>query len=314
MKNLHFSNNLKFLRNNLNLTQSEVAEHLNISQGTYANYEAGKREPDYSLLLKISSFFNTPLDYLLLHDLKKQNFDFNINLNNYLIKDLINLKKKYENLLNNINNDINKRIQELDKYIASISSNTDEEYADELIPEVSKDLINNEKSEYEQEEFLEKYLIDLTENENLTHKFIPINVVGSVKCGSLAYAYSEVSSTLALPAKYKDCYLLRTDGNSMNKLFHDGELIVCCKNKIPKHNDIVVAYIPENEEATCKKLKCEHEKLELHPCSTMAYEIQRYNENNDVQIMSVVLGSLSDILEKENIDIKELEKELRTYS
>lgn len=196
----------------------------------------------------------------------------------------------------------------------SLNTKFNEEYADELIPEVSKDLINNEKSEYEQEEFLEKYLYELTENENLTHKFIPINVVGSVKCGSPAYAYSEVSSTLALPAKYKDCYLLRADGNSMNKLFHDGELIVCCKNKIPKHNDIVVAYIPENEEATCKKLKCEHEKLELHPCSTMAYEIQRYNENNDVQIMSVVLGSLSDILEKENIDIKELEKELRNYS
>ena len=313
MKNLYFSSNLKFLRNKFNLTQSDVAKNLNISQGTYANYESGNREPDFNILLKISSFFNTSLDHLLIHDLKNQSFNFNININNYFIDDLINIKKTYENLLNNISSDINKKIQELDKYIASIKLDTKEEYAEELVPEIENS-INSEPSYKKKESFLERYLIDLTENENLSQKFIPVNVVGSVKCGSPGYAYKEVSSTLALPAKYKDCYLLKADGDSMNKLFHDGELIVCCPNKIPHNNDIVVAYIPEHEEATCKKLKCEHQTLELHPCSTMAYEIQRYDENSDVQIMSVVLGSLSDILEKENIDINELEEELGNYS
>lgn len=157
-------------------------------------------------------------------------------------------------------------------------------------------------------------MIDLTENEKLSQKFIPVNVVGSVKCGSPAYAYKEVTSTIALPAKYKDCYLLRAEGDSMNKLFHNGELLVCCPNKLPKHNDIVIAYIPEYEESTCKKLKQKSEIVELHPCSTKAYEIQRYDENSDLQISAVVLGSLSDILEKENIDINELEKELGNYS
>lgn len=313
MKNLYFSSNLKFLRNKFNLTQSAVAKNLNISQGTYANYESGNREPDFNILLKISSFFNTSLDHLLIHDLKNQSFNFNININNYFIDDLINLKKTYENLLNNISNDINKKIQELDKYIASIKFDTKEEYAEELVPEI-ENTIDLEASYKKKESFLEEYLIDLTENEKLSQKFIPVNVVGSVKCGSPAYAYKEVTSSIALPAKYKDCYLLRADGDSMNKLFHDGELIVCCQNKIPHNNDIVVAYIPEHEEATCKKLKCKQQALELHPCSTMAYEIQRYDENSDVQIMAVVLGSLSDILKKENIDIKELEEELGNYS
>lgn len=313
MKNLYFSSNLKFLRNKFNLTQSDVAKNLNISQGTYANYESGNREPDFNILLKISSFFNTSLDHLLIHDLKNQSFNFNININNYFIDDLINLKKTYENLLNNISNDINKKIQELDKYIASIKFDTKEEYAEELVPEI-ENTIDLEPSYKKKESFLEEYLIDLTENEKLSQKFIPVNVVGSVKCGSPAYAYKEVTSSIALPAKYKDCYLLRADGDSMNKLFHDGELIVCCQNKIPHNNDIVVAYIPEHEEATCKKLKREQQALELHPCSTIAYEIQRYDENSDVQIMAVVLGSLSDILKKENIDINELEEELRNYS
>lgn len=313
MKNLYFSSNLKFLRNKLNLTQADVAKNLNISQGTYANYESGNREPDYNLLLKISSFFNTSLDSLLIHDLKNQSLNFNINLNNYFLDDLINLKITYENLLNSISSDLNKKIHELDKYITTMKLNIKEEYAEELVPEIENN-IDLETINRKKERFLEEYWIELTENEKLSQKFIPIDVVGSVKCGSPAYAYKEVSSTLALPAKYKGCYLLRADGNSMNKLFYDGELMVCCPNKVPHNNDIVVAYIPEHEEATCKKLKCKHETLELHPCSTIAYEIQRYDENSDIQIMAVVLGSISDILEKENIDINELEKELRNYS
>ena len=195
----------------------------------------------------------------------------------------------------------------------NLKENIKEEYAEELVPEI-ENTIDLEQNHKKEESFLEKYLSELTENKNLSQKFIPVNVVGSVKCGSPAYAYSEVSATIALPAKYKDCYLLRADGDSMNKLFLDGELIVCCQNKIPHNNDIVVAYIPEHEEATCKKLKREQQALELHPCSTIAYEIQRYDENSNVQIMAVVLGSLSDILKKENIDINELEKELKGYS
>lgn len=223
----------------------------------------------------------------------------------------INRSDASKKIFDELSEEFLKSLNKIDN--TNLKENIKEEYSEELVPEV-ENTIDLEPSYKKEESFLEEYLIDLTENEKLSQKFIPVNVVGSVKCGSPAYAYKEVTSTIALPAKYKDCYLLRADGDSMNKLFHDGELIVCCKNKIPHNNDIVVAYIPEHEEATCKKLKCKQQALELHPCSTMAYEIQRYDENSDVQIMAVVLGSLSDILEKENIDINELKEELRNYS
>ncbi|EGT0000695.1 helix-turn-helix domain-containing protein [Clostridium perfringens] len=223
----------------------------------------------------------------------------------------INRSDASKKIFDELSEEFLKSLKKIDN--TNLKENIKEEYAEDLVPEI-ENTIDLEPSYKKEESFLERYLTKLTENENLSQKFIPVNVVGSVKCGSPAYAYEEVTSTIALPAKYKDCYLLRADGDSMNKLFHDGELIVCCQNKIPHNNDIVVAYIPEHEEATCKKLKCEHQTLELHPCSTMAYEIQRYDENSDVQIMAVVLGSLSDILEKENIDINELKEELRNYS
>lgn len=57
--------NLKNLRNKKKLTQHEVALHLGLSQQAYANYENGKRQPDYEILLKLSDFFGVSVDYLL---------------------------------------------------------------------------------------------------------------------------------------------------------------------------------------------------------------------------------------------------------
>ncbi len=67
---------LKELRKNLGLSQSEVANHLEITQQGYANYENGKREPDNKTLLELSNFFQVSADYLLGNsDVKNQKLD-----------------------------------------------------------------------------------------------------------------------------------------------------------------------------------------------------------------------------------------------
>jgi len=53
------------LRKSLTLSQYELAEKLEISQQTISKYELGLREPDNSTLIKIASFFNVSIDYLL---------------------------------------------------------------------------------------------------------------------------------------------------------------------------------------------------------------------------------------------------------
>ncbi len=349
----HLAFKLQVFRENNDMTQAELAKKLNISRATLSYYENAKNEPPIYTLIKMSQVLNCSVDSLLglekdsnsksnqetSTDFSSKIFQLNnlIKKNKKTFEELSLSKRRSDRMLNELimskkrndlifkefekainRSDASKKIfdelsEEFLKYLKKTNTDLKEEYAEELIPKI-ENTIDLEPSYKKEESFLERYLTKLTQNENLSQKFIPVNVVGSVKCGSPAYAYKEVTSTIALPAKYKDCYLLRADGDSMNKLFYDGELIVCCQNKIPHNNDIVVAYIPEHEEATCKKLKCEHQTLELHPCSTMAYEIQRYDENSDVQIMAVVLGSLSDILKRENIDINELKEELRNYS
>lgn len=64
--NMNFSERLKALREENNLTQSELAERLSISRQSVSNYEKGTRFPnDPKIILQISKLFDVSVDYLL---------------------------------------------------------------------------------------------------------------------------------------------------------------------------------------------------------------------------------------------------------
>lgn len=56
---------LKDMREDLDLTQRELAEYLCISQNTYSQYENGKRQLPIELLVRLASYFHTSTDYIL---------------------------------------------------------------------------------------------------------------------------------------------------------------------------------------------------------------------------------------------------------
>lgn len=58
------TDNLKKSRGATGLTQAQVADKLGISDGTYKNYEQGKREPNNSLLCRIADLLGVTTDYL----------------------------------------------------------------------------------------------------------------------------------------------------------------------------------------------------------------------------------------------------------
>ena len=59
-----FHENLTRIRKAKNYTQAQIADRLEISRSTYANYEAGKRSPDLEMLDKISQVLDVSLDEL----------------------------------------------------------------------------------------------------------------------------------------------------------------------------------------------------------------------------------------------------------
>ena len=60
-----FTHNLKYLREQANLTQDEVAQFLHCSRQAYSHYECGRRAPDLSLLVEIADLYQISTDDLL---------------------------------------------------------------------------------------------------------------------------------------------------------------------------------------------------------------------------------------------------------
>ncbi|HAT4359433.1 TPA: helix-turn-helix domain-containing protein, partial [Clostridium perfringens] len=279
--------NIKEFRKKNKLSQAELAEKLGVARTTIGYYERAEVEPNIYTLVQLSKLMNRSIDSLLglnhstentndlnNSDLSKKIFILNklIEKNNQSFKELESSKLRTERMFNELKrtrnraeNDI-KLFQELSK---EFTNTLDKEHEINLSDALEYQDINYNFSTTEKEDFLSSNLKDLISNLN----FIPIDVVGEVSCGTPSYAFNEISKSIALPSNYKDCFALRVKGNSMNKLFKDNELIICCRNKTPIDGDIVIAYLSENNEATCKKIHKKKDKLELHPCSTLPYEI-----------------------------------------
>ncbi len=63
---------LRDLREDSDLTQKTLAEHLHIRQNTYSQYENGQRQIPIDILIKISKIYGVSVDYILdLTDVKK---------------------------------------------------------------------------------------------------------------------------------------------------------------------------------------------------------------------------------------------------
>ena len=65
MKQLKFSENLKFAINTNNKTQKQLADYLGTTQQTVSRWLTGINEPDLSTLLKICEYLNETPNSLL---------------------------------------------------------------------------------------------------------------------------------------------------------------------------------------------------------------------------------------------------------
>lgn len=56
---------IKDLREDRDLTQTDISKMLNISQVAYSYYELNKRSVPLEILCKLADFYNVSVDYLL---------------------------------------------------------------------------------------------------------------------------------------------------------------------------------------------------------------------------------------------------------
>ena len=56
---------IRSLREDRDLTQTQIAQMLGMSQTGYSKYETGENDIPTAILIKLANFYNTSIDYLL---------------------------------------------------------------------------------------------------------------------------------------------------------------------------------------------------------------------------------------------------------
>ena len=60
-----FSERMKELREQKEISQKQLAENMHISQSSVSEYENGNQQPPLEMLIKLADFFDVNIDYLL---------------------------------------------------------------------------------------------------------------------------------------------------------------------------------------------------------------------------------------------------------
>lgn len=200
-----------------------------------------------------------------------------------------NREERFKEMLNELTELENKF-----NYKFNIKNNgkNDIEIADELTPNI-EDLRNKKLKDWEKQYKKNK------DYKNITC----INKYGNVAAGLPTFACEEVEKFLYLPQKYfssaYDYFALTINGDSMNKLYDDGEVIIVRKQNYARNGDIIIACILG--EATCKEyyFNEDEDKYELIPHSTNPKHKPQFYSDDEIIILGIVECSLNKILDKE---------------
>lgn len=106
---MQFGDRLKYLREEKELKQAELATLLNISPSTIGMYERNYRKPDHDTLISIANFFDVSTDYLL-NRTNTRNFNDN---NTSVNKEESSLIDDYKKLNSTGKKEAEKRVKEL---------------------------------------------------------------------------------------------------------------------------------------------------------------------------------------------------------
>ena len=70
---MYFAKNIKYLRENKNITKSGIARDLNLQRNSYKKLESGiSSDPKLSTVIALSKYYKMSLDDLVLNDLSKE--------------------------------------------------------------------------------------------------------------------------------------------------------------------------------------------------------------------------------------------------
>jgi len=288
VKENKFPKNLKKIRNLYKLSQSDLGEKISVSKQTISKYEKGLAEPNFHTLIEISRCFDCSLDSLVFGD---------VELNK---KNPIELKIIVDKKINNLKNELQFAINNYFEY--DEVDNT--EFSDELCFDESDNLIDlsdssTNKNSIDLEFYKTTNIIKSPNYSNLKNSknFLKLPCIGNVSAGNPQYACEDIERFFYIPKKYlkyhdRDYFILRIKGESMNKLYKDGDYVLIHKTCCLEEEKPSVVLV-NNEEATVKYVKVDNEYFYLQPCSdhpNFQKNIKYKTNENILNIVGTVVG------------------------
>ena len=302
---------IKKERENLNLTRDELAQKLDVSYSAIAMYEQGHREPNNELTLKMCELFDCSMDYLIgesefknVKQLKEaiineyeKNFYY-IDLNNAIIASTIYFVNS--ELTPNDRNKIKDFLQEQCSY--NIDFSILENFIKTFPPkkqvrlkEVLDKIIENINSYREDRESYSDFK-ELIKDDSSNIYMAP--VYGRIAAGQPNWAEECIEGRLPIDPELmnitnpEECYFLRVNGESMNKIIKNGAYALIRKTDFVENGEIAVVLVNGND-ATLKKFSKQEDLIILEPMSTdSSFSTQVYNKDTQIKVIGKYIGKM----------------------
>lgn len=145
---------------------------------------------------------------------------------------------------------------------------------------------------------LDSILVDSDSNSTILDKDSLFNcpVYGRISAGIPNWAEECLESYLPLDPNLmninnpEECFFLRVNGESMNKLVRNGAYALIRKQDVVENGDIAVVLV-DNYDATLKKFTKHGDVVVLEPMSNDPnFQTQIYDKNTDIKILGKYLG------------------------
>lgn len=314
-------NRIKKERENLELTREELAQKIGVSYSAIAMYEQGNREPNNELLLKMCEIFNCSVDYLMGKSKIKNEINIDIpkmlsKYKNYIQEN--NMPKIEYNILTD--NEKNILFEMFANFANKVNGKSNLNPLSYYKNQVKDDLHWNSifgiyiiYIKYVYDIFSEintKFSDNFTNNTGISFnkknidnnipieesKFYMCPVYGQISAGQPNWAEECIEGRLPIDPNMmnivdpEECFFLRVNGESMNKLVRNGSYALIRKTDWVENGEIAVVLV-NGFDATLKKFSKQGDLVVLEPMSNdSSFQVQIYDKNTPIKILGKYIG------------------------
>lgn len=299
-----------------NFTAKEFADIVGLSAGNITDWKTGRAKPSIESLKKISSSFNVNIEWLLGENVKKEkeNIDGDLKIPNdfkYYVEDLpeyVVFRIKYithimlitSNKFEDIEKDIsiNMSIYKIPNRFKKDSKRAILYLYNYNLSTIIKSNLYDITKDSRELTAQEKTLTHAPTKIDLPLDFFICPVYGRIAAGEPNWAeeciegYLPIDPNLMNIVNPEECFFLKVNGESMNKVIKNGAFALIRKTDWVENGEIAVVLV-NGYDATLKKFTKQDDLIILEPMSDNPnYSTQVYGKDTEIKVIGKYIGKM----------------------